>query len=66
MCVSYIMATDFPVDGGYLAMGPEGLGEKSTFAGTATNCVCACMRVWCACVCVVCVCVYTCLRVCVC
>ena len=31
---SYITATDLPVDGGYLAMGPEGLGEKSTFAGT--------------------------------
>ena len=31
---SYITATDLPVDGGYLAMGPEGLGEKSTFAGS--------------------------------
>lgn len=31
---SYITATDLPVDGGYLAMGPEGLGEKSSFAGT--------------------------------
>ena len=29
----YVTATDIPVDGGYTAMGPEGLGEKSFFAG---------------------------------
>ncbi|XP_065187054.1 cyclopentanol dehydrogenase-like [Sycon ciliatum] len=31
---SFITATDLPVDGGYMAMGPEGLGEKSKFAGS--------------------------------
>lgn len=30
---SFITATELPVDGGYLAMGPEGLGESSLFAG---------------------------------
>jgi len=32
---SFITATSLPVDGGYLAMGPEGLGDQSTFAGSA-------------------------------
>ena len=31
---SFITGADLPVDGGYLAMGPEGLGEASAFAGT--------------------------------
>jgi NAD(P)-dependent dehydrogenase (short-subunit alcohol dehydrogenase family) len=31
---SYITGTDLPVDGGYMSMGPEGLGEHSHFAGT--------------------------------
>ena len=31
---SFITGTDLPVDGGYMSMGPEGLGEKSCFAGT--------------------------------
>ena len=31
---SFITGTDLPVDGGYMTMGPEGLGEKSCFAGT--------------------------------
>ena len=31
---SYITGTDLPVDGGYMSMGPEGLGEDSSFAGT--------------------------------
>lgn len=31
---SYITATDLAVDGGYMSMGPEGLGEHSSFAGT--------------------------------
>ena len=31
---SCITATDLPVDGGYLAMGPEGLGENTVFAGS--------------------------------
>lgn len=31
---SYITATDLPVEGGYMSMGPEGLGEDSKFAGT--------------------------------
>jgi NAD(P)-dependent dehydrogenase (short-subunit alcohol dehydrogenase family) len=31
---SFITGVDLPVDGGYLAMGPEGLGETSSFAGT--------------------------------
>lgn len=31
---SFITGADIPVDGGYLAMGPEGRGEKSTFAGS--------------------------------
>ncbi|MFM1549459.1 MAG: SDR family oxidoreductase [Lentisphaeria bacterium] len=32
---SFITGTDLPVDGGYNAMGPEGLGESSNFAGSA-------------------------------
>ena len=31
---SFITASDLPTDGGYMAMGPEGLGENSSFAGT--------------------------------
>ena len=31
---SYITGTDIRVDGGYLSLGPEGLGDKSAFAGT--------------------------------
>lgn len=31
---SFITGTDLPVDGGYMSLGPEGLGEKSSFAGT--------------------------------
>ena len=31
---SFITATDLPVDGGYMSMGPEGLGDKSSFAGS--------------------------------
>ena len=31
---SCITGTDLPVDGGHLAMGPEGLGEKTVFAGS--------------------------------
>ena len=31
---SFITATDLMVDGGYLAMGPEGLGELSAYAGS--------------------------------
>jgi NAD(P)-dependent dehydrogenase (short-subunit alcohol dehydrogenase family) len=31
---SFITGTDLPVDGGYSAMGPEGLGESSSFAGS--------------------------------
>ncbi len=31
---SYITGTDLPIDGGYMSMGPEGLGENSSFAGT--------------------------------
>jgi len=31
---SFITGTSLRVDGGYLAMGPEGLGEQSAFAGT--------------------------------
>lgn len=31
---TFITGTDLPVDGGYMSMGPEGLGEKSNFAGT--------------------------------
>lgn len=31
---SYVTATDLPVEGGYMSMGPEGLGEDSSFAGT--------------------------------
>jgi len=31
---SFITGTSLPVDGGYLAMGPEGLGEQSSFAGS--------------------------------
>ncbi len=32
---SFITGVDLPVDGGYLAMGPEGLGDTSSFAGSA-------------------------------
>lgn len=32
---SFITGTELPVDGGYLGLGSEGLGEVSTFAGTA-------------------------------
>ncbi|WP_377325713.1 SDR family NAD(P)-dependent oxidoreductase [Pimelobacter simplex] len=32
---SFITGVDLPVDGGYLAMGPEGLGDSSSFAGSA-------------------------------
>ncbi|MFG1874216.1 SDR family NAD(P)-dependent oxidoreductase [Sphaerisporangium sp. NPDC049003] len=32
---SFITGVELPVDGGYLAMGPEGLGEDSSFAGSA-------------------------------
>jgi NAD(P)-dependent dehydrogenase (short-subunit alcohol dehydrogenase family) len=32
---SFITAAELPVDGGYLGLGSEGLGEVSTFAGTA-------------------------------
>jgi NAD(P)-dependent dehydrogenase (short-subunit alcohol dehydrogenase family) len=31
---SFITGVDLPVDGGYLAMGSEGLGESSSFAGS--------------------------------
>lgn len=31
---SFITGTELPVDGGYLAMGPEGLGDDSAFAGS--------------------------------
>lgn len=31
---SFITGAELPVDGGYLAMGPEGLGETSAFAGS--------------------------------
>lgn len=31
---SFITGTNLMVDGGYLAMGPEGLGDQSSFAGT--------------------------------
>jgi len=31
---SFVTATDLYVDGGYLAMGSEGLGEQSSFAGS--------------------------------
>jgi len=31
---SFITAAELPVDGGYLGMGPEGLGETSSFAGS--------------------------------
>lgn len=32
---SFITAADLPVDGGYLAMGPEGLGQTTVNAGSA-------------------------------
>jgi NAD(P)-dependent dehydrogenase (short-subunit alcohol dehydrogenase family) len=32
---SFVTGADVPVDGGYLAMGPEGLGDTSSFAGSA-------------------------------
>jgi NAD(P)-dependent dehydrogenase (short-subunit alcohol dehydrogenase family) len=31
---SFITGTSLLIDGGYLAMGPEGLGEQSAFAGS--------------------------------
>ena len=31
---SYITSTDLPVDGGYMSMSAEGLGENSNFTGT--------------------------------
>ncbi len=31
---SFITGTDLPVDGGYNALGPEGLGRGSAFAST--------------------------------
>lgn len=31
---SFITGAELPVDGGYLAMGPEGLGDESSFAGS--------------------------------
>lgn len=31
---SFITGAELPVDGGYLAMGPEGLGDDSSFAGS--------------------------------
>ncbi|WP_166354490.1 SDR family NAD(P)-dependent oxidoreductase [Phytoactinopolyspora limicola] len=34
---SFITGTELMVDGGYSAMGPEGLGDTSTFAGTETT-----------------------------
>jgi NAD(P)-dependent dehydrogenase (short-subunit alcohol dehydrogenase family) len=32
---SFITGAELPVDGGYMALGSEGLGDRSTFAGTA-------------------------------
>ena len=32
---SFVTATELMVDGGYLGMGPEGLGDRSAFAGSA-------------------------------
>ncbi len=32
---SFITGTELAVDGGYMAMGPEGLGESSMFASAA-------------------------------
>jgi NAD(P)-dependent dehydrogenase (short-subunit alcohol dehydrogenase family) len=34
---SFITGAELAVDGGYLAMGPEGLGESSTFAGSRAD-----------------------------
>jgi NAD(P)-dependent dehydrogenase (short-subunit alcohol dehydrogenase family) len=34
---SFVTGADIPVDGGYLAMGPEGLGDGSAFAGSAAS-----------------------------
>jgi NAD(P)-dependent dehydrogenase (short-subunit alcohol dehydrogenase family) len=31
---SFITATELSVDGGYMGIGPEGLGDTSAFAGT--------------------------------
>jgi NAD(P)-dependent dehydrogenase (short-subunit alcohol dehydrogenase family) len=31
---SFITGTDLPVDGGYYALGPVGIGRASAFAGT--------------------------------
>lgn len=32
---SFITGAELPIDGGYLGLGSEGLGDRSTFAGTA-------------------------------
>ena len=32
-----LLGTNLAVDGGYGAMGPEGLGENSKFAGTSES-----------------------------
>ena len=31
---SFITGTDLPVDGGYLSLGPEGLGKTAAVAGS--------------------------------
>jgi len=31
---SFIIEIDLPIDGGYLAMGPEGLGKTTVLAGS--------------------------------
>jgi NAD(P)-dependent dehydrogenase (short-subunit alcohol dehydrogenase family) len=31
---SFVTGTDLPVDGGYNALGPEGLGENTKIAGS--------------------------------
>jgi NAD(P)-dependent dehydrogenase (short-subunit alcohol dehydrogenase family) len=31
---SFITGTDLPIDGGYLGMGPEGIGETTVIAGS--------------------------------
>ena len=33
-CASFISATDLRIDGGYLGMGPEGLGKDAVCAGS--------------------------------
>jgi NAD(P)-dependent dehydrogenase (short-subunit alcohol dehydrogenase family) len=32
---SFVTGTDLAVDGGYLGLGPEGLGKTSKFAGSS-------------------------------